>query len=346
MKGFPRQRFLRGWSRLTASGVLLLSAAAPGAALGSQKALLKIETEPPGALVSVRQSAQATAGELRQVAGTTPLEKVFDFGKGGRLWLELEKRGYAPKSVEATPDTKTVNVPLERIKTQDGSEAGGYVFPPLRKMLMAGPEIRVTLRHFAKEEVSTAQGSRLGNTLGEAVRASLSGHLEVEVLPPTQGGEDELTQKALWRDTRTSMELLDPIRLPYLPEAPCLETRSGRDAARRLGERVGADAVLAISGRQTVETGGMKVGKVALFAAGTAASYGAAYSTAMVRADSFFVYPVYVPAFAQGLLLQAALVRCGDGEVLWINKGVWSPLSPDDPAEVARVVKELLSGLP
>jgi hypothetical protein len=142
------------------------------------------------------------------------------------------------------------------------------------------------------------------------------------------------------------MELLDPIRLPYLSEAPCLETRSGREAARKLGERAGADALLVISGRQTVETGGMKVGKVALFAAGTAASYGAAYSAAMARGDSFFVYPVYVPAFAQGLLLQAALVRSGSGEVVWVNRGVWPAVEPTDPAEAARVVKELLSGLP
>jgi hypothetical protein len=65
----------------------------------------------------------------------------------------------------------------------------------------------------------------------------------------------------------------------------------------------------------------------------------------MARGDSLFVYPVYLPAFSQGLLLQAALVRCGDGEVLWINRGVWSPVSPDDSAEAARVMKELFSSL-
>ena len=295
--------------------------------------------------MSVRLSAQAEPGEVRQVSGTTPLEKVLDFGKAGRLWLEVEKRGYAPSSVEVTPDTKTITLPLERIGTKDGREAGKAAAPPLRKVLLVGPEVRVTLRRFAKEEVSADQGSRLGSTLADAVRACYSGRADVELLPVAQDGEEESTQKALWRDTRTSMELIDPVRLPYLSEAPRLETRSGRDAARKLGERFGADAILVVSGRQTVETGGMKMGKVALFAAGSAASYAAAYSAAMARGDSLFVYPVYLPAFSQGLLLQAALVRCGDGEVLWINRGVWSPVSPDDSAEAARVMKELFSSL-
>jgi hypothetical protein len=308
--------------------------------------MLKIETDPPGALVSIRQSPQAGTGDIRQVAGITPLEKVFDFGKGGRLSFELEERGYAPKSVEATPATGSVKVALERVKTPDGSAPSAYVIPPLHKIVLAGPEVRVTLRHFAHEENSVEQGSQLASALGEAVRARFAGRVEVEPLPSVQGGEEELAQKALWRDTRTSMELLDPIRLPYLSETPCLETRSAREAARKIGEPVGADAILVISGSQTVEARGMKVGKVALFAAGTAASYGAAYSAAMARGDSFFVYPVYLPAFAQGLLLQAALVRCGNGELLWINRGVWPAVRPGDSAEATHVVKELLSGLP
>lgn len=324
---------------------LVVASAGFGVSSGARKAALRVETTPPGALVSVRHTNQAETNEVRQVAGTAPFEKVLEFGAQGRLWLEVELRGYAPKTVEVTPDSRTVSVALDRIRCKDGSDAPVYVAPALHTVALAGPEVRVTLRRFAKEEVSVEQGVRLGNALAAAVRGSCKDRFDVATLPDPVAADQGPAEKALWRDARTAMELLDPIRLTFLADTPRLETRSGRDAVRTLGERLGTDAILVISGRQTVETGGMKAGKVALLAAGTAASFAAGYSAAMAHGNSIFTYSVYIPAFSQGLLLQAALVRCSDGEVLWLNKGVWPPLGPDDPT-AARVVQELLSGLP
>ncbi len=345
MTGCCRHGGPKGLPNITVACGLLAASAGFVVASGARKAALRVETAPPGALVSVRHASQAETNDARQVAGTTPLEKVFDFEAQRRLWLEVELRGYAPKTVEVTPESGTVSVALDRIRRKDGSDAPVYVAPALHAVVLAGPEVRVTLRHFATEEVSAEQGAQLRDTLAAAIRAHCKDRFDVATLRDAAGADQEQAEKALWRDARTAMELLDPIRLTFFAEAPTLETRSGRDAARTLGERLGADAILVISGRQTVETGGMKAGKVALMAAGTAASYAAGYSAAMARGDSVFAYSVFIPAFAQGLLLQAALVRCSDGEVLWLNKGVWPPLGPGDPA-AARVAKELLAGLP
>ena len=53
--------------------------------------LLKIETTPTDAIVSFHQTSNIS-DYTRQISGTTPLEKTFDFGKVGQLWLEIEKR--------------------------------------------------------------------------------------------------------------------------------------------------------------------------------------------------------------------------------------------------------------
>ncbi len=337
---------LRRHLSIATTVVVLIAAVAAVNALAAGKAVLKIESDPPGALVSVVHVSGGAGGDVRAVAGTTPLAKAFDFGKAGRLSFVLEKRGYAPATVEAGPATGAVTVTLSRVTTAGGAATGASTAAPPHTIALVGPEVRVTLRHFAHEEVSLEQGTRLAAALAAAIHVGAAGRAEVVTLAPAQGGAEDAAHKALWRDARTSMELLDPIRLAYLAEAPTLETRSGRDAARTLAAGAGADALLVITGRQTVETGGMKAGKVAMFAAGTAISYGGAYSAAMARGDSFFVYPIYLPAFAQGLLLQAALVRGADGEVLWVDRGVWPAVNPDDSAAVARVANELLAGLP
>ena len=337
---------LRRHLSIATTVVVLIAAVAVDNALAAGKAMLKIESDPSGALVSVVQASGGAGGDVRAVAGTTPLAKAFDFGKTGRLSFMLERRGYAPATVEAGPGTGAIAVTLSPVKAPAGAELGATTPAPPHKVALVAPEVRVTLRHFAHEEVSAEQGARLGGVLAGAIRAGLAGGVEVVSLAPTQGGDENAAQRSLWRDARTSMELLDPIRLAYLAEAPTLETRSGREAARTLGAGAGADALLVVTGRQTVETGGMKAGKVAMFAAGTAVSYGGAYSAAMARGDSYFVYPIYLPAFAQGLQLQAALIRCADGEVLWVNRGVWPALDPGNTEAVARVAKELLAGLP
>ena len=141
------------------------------------------------------------------------------------------------------------------------------------------------------------------------------------------------------------MELVDPIRLPFLSTPPRLETRSARETVRSFGEIAGVDAVLLVEGKQNQETGGMKAGKVGLTIAGTAASFGAGYGRALSSGDSFFTYTVFLPSFAEGALLRAALVHCATGEVLWLNKGLWKAIPFDQPERVREVVADLLTGL-
>lgn len=336
---------IRRGSRRLALAVAVLIVPAATLVAASKKAPLKVDSVPPGALVSIHLPGQTGAAELRVVAGTTPLEKTFDFGKAGRLAIEVEKRGYVPGHADVTPDTKAITVTLERIAAGGADEAGAAA-PGPHKLLVVQPDVPVIVRHFSREETSAEEGERLRLRLAEAITSLYSGRQDVEVLAPAQQGEQASAEKSLRRDARTSVELLDPIRLPFLSEAPRLENRGGRDAARALGERFGAAEILVILGKQVVESGGMKAGKVALFAAGTATSYASAYGAAMARGDSVFVYTVYVPAFSQGLLLQAALVRCSNGEVEWINRGVWPPVRGDGSDKADNAIKELLSGLP
>ena len=78
---------------------------------------------------------------------------------------------------------------------------------------------------------------------------------------------------------------------------------------------------------------------------GTANSYAAGYSRAMARGDSFFAYNVITPRFAQGAALNAVMVDCRSGEIVWANNGIWRPIDFNTPAAVDHVLADLLFGL-
>lgn len=320
---------------------LLVLASAPETWAGSpRKAPLTVASVPSGALVSVRDTADPAADGPRVVAGETPLTRTFDFGKGQRVWLELEKRGFQPQTVEVTPATGTVTVTLAPVDAGHAEEPAALAV--IARVAVLDPDVSVIRRGFSAEHRSEEESRDASQALGGAVRGLARDQFEVVALDP---GVDPAVLRSLWRDARTAMELLDPIRLPYLAAAPRLETRSAREAVKSLGEAAGADALLVVDGKQNEETGGMRAGKVGIMVAGTAASYASGFSRASAAGDSFFTYNVYLPSFAEGIALRALLVHCPTGEVLWLDKGLWKPIPFDRPDRVREVTADLLTGL-
>lgn len=335
----PRGRRLqpRSLSVVTALLVVLCCSSAADARRPRLEVALQVSSTPPGALVSVHRTATPDETGPRTVAGTTPLTTTLDLGEERRVWLELERRGFQPEMVEIGPESSSVHVELTPVGdavVAEPSEGG-----PLRIAVLE-PELAVIRRGFAKESVDEEASRALGSALAAAVRGILA-ERGAELVADHAG----VAPKALWRDARTAMTMVDPVRLPYLSEAPRLETRSGRNAAAAVGAELGADALLLVTGKENLETGGMKAGKVGLSVAGTAASYGSAQSAASARGDSFFVYNVFVPTFAQGLVVQALLVDVASGEVRWLDGGLWRPASPDDSESLTAVAADLLAGL-
>lgn len=305
---------------------------------------LKVETLPADALISVHQTKDAKNESSRTVAGTTPVEKNFDFPKeSNRLWLEIEKRGYVPQQIEVTPETKSLFVKLEKMKNSKGETAKGFTFPLIKRLLVVTPEFEVIKRGFASEEVSKDESSAASEYLAKGTLLYFNG--KYEVLPIRASQVDAQLLKSIWRDARTAMELVDPIRLKYLSTPQYLETKSAREAANEFGSRYGGEALLLISGKQNLETAGMVIGKIGLSTAGTAASFGGAYGNALSNGDSWFVYTIYLPSFAQGTLIKATLIDCTTGEVLWVNKGIWGAVKFEDPEEMRKLATDLFSNL-
>lgn len=305
---------------------------------------LKVETLPADALVSVHKTKYAINESIRTVAGTTPVAKDFDFPKeSNSLWLEIEKRGFAPMQLEVTPETRALSVKLERINNNKGEPVREFAFPPIKRLLVVAPEFEVIKRGFASEEVSKEESSAASECLVKGTLSYFNG--KYEIVPIRTCQEDVLLLKSLWRDARTAMELVDPIRLKYLSNPQFLETKNGREAAHQLGSRYEGEALLVISGKQNLETAGLVIGKIGISALGTAASFGGAYANAVSSGNNWFVYTVYLPSFAQGTLIKATLIDCATGELLWVNKGIWGAVKFEDPDEMGKLAKDLFSNL-
>lgn len=307
------------------------------------KHLLKVDTTPSGAIVSVHETDDVSSGLGRQIAGITPFEKNFEFGELGNLWIEIEERGYAPHIEKVFPETENVSIDLDRIKDKNGQYIREFSFPEINRILIAEPDIKVIHRGFSSEEISADQSKMAGKELIKGIDHLFSG--KYEVASTESSDSDKQLLRPLWRDIRSAMALLDPIRLKYFSEPPYLETKTSRNAARKMGDKYSAQVMLFVSGKQNLETAGMVAGKIGITAAGTATSYAGSYSRALSRGDSFFVYNIYTPSFAEGTLLKAALINCSNGEILWVNKGLWGPISFDEPETMEIVVSDLFGGI-
>lgn len=313
-----------------------------GCALTNQH-LVKVQSTPPDALISAQQADDQPAKDVRKVAGSTPLEKKLEFPADNRLRLQVEKRGYVAQTVEVTPDSGTVSVTLQRMKDSNGQDAKEYAVPPIRRLLVPAPDFELIKRGFASEAVSADDSRAASEALAAATSNAFSERFEVVSIPAS--ADDMRLLKAVWRDGRTAMELVDPIRLKYLPTAPYLETKSARDAVTQLGARHQGEAVLLVSGRQSRETAGLMLGKVGLSLAQTGASYGAGYNMAVSTGSSWFLYHIATPDFTEGTLLRAALIDCTSGEILWVNRGLWGTIDFADPEDNTHWTADLFAGL-
>lgn len=324
------------WGHRAAAVVILILAVALPVAAGKRQAEIRVESNPPGALVSVHPTSDTQLGGAMVVAGETPLTKTFRFPKKQNLWLRLEKPGFEPQVVEIELGATHVTVDLAKLDQ-------GFAEPePIAIVAVVTPDLTVVRRGFAKEREDAAAGRAAAGMIARALASRLEGRVAIVAVDDADQAE---LLRPLWRDARSHMELVDPIRLPYMPVPPVLESRSARTAALALAERTGADAVLFVAGRSNVETGGMKAGKVGIMAAGTACSFGSGYANAMSSGSDFFTYNIYLPSFAEGLGLEAVLIDTRTGAVRWANKGLWKPIPLDQPEVADEVAHDLLSGV-
>jgi hypothetical protein len=308
----------------------------------TQKHTLKIETIPVDALVTVCSAPFQDGSRMKKIAGATPIVKELTFGKDNQLWLEIEKRGYETAKVAVKPDTADLNVALTRMTDAKGAPVAVYAFPEVKRILIAEPDFKVILRGFSSETVSDEQSRLARQALIQGVQRFFDAQYETAALPPATKSRP---LRAVWRDVRTRMEFINPIRLKYQPRPVILETAGGQRAAADLGRQYQADVLLFITGKENIETKGMLAGKFGMSVIGTANSYAAGYSRAMARGDSYFAYNVITPRFAQGAALNAVMVECRSGEIVWANSGIWRPIAFNTPAVVDHVLADLLFGL-
>lgn len=293
----------------------------------SNKHLLKIETTPTDSIVSFHQTKNISDYN-RQISGTTPLEKKFDFGKVGQLWLEIEKRGYAPHIIKVLPDTGKISIDLERIKYKNGKHVSNYALPNINRILLAKPDIKIFERGFSSEKISEEKSIIAQEEFTKGIEKFFSHKYEVVSVESSK--HDKKLLRPLWRDVQSAMELLDPVRLKYIALPPLLETRSSRKAAYKLGNKYETEVMLFIKGKQNIETAGLIAGIAGTSIIGTATSYAGGYSRALANNNSFFVYNIYTPSFEEGTLLgKAVLVDCSNGEILWVNRGLLENILTD-----------------
>lgn len=322
-------------SRVAALGLALVIASVPVAAK-KRVAEVRVESRPSGAMVSVAPAGGALKGVFSTVAGETPLSRSFRFPKKYGLLLRFEKRGYEPLVVEIDRDATELAADLMPADIEIEEPA------PVRVLAVVRPDFEVIRRGFASEREDQAAGEAAADALVASVQQVLADEVKtVEV----DDRENRRQTRTLWRDARTRMELVDPIRLPYLTVAPTFESRAAREALTALAESTGCDAVLFIAGKATVETGGMKAGKIGIMAAGTASSFASGYSSAMASGNDFFTYNIYLPDFAEGLALEALVVDLRTAAVRWANKGMWDPVPVNRPELTQAVMADLLTGL-
>jgi len=293
----------------------------------SNKHLLKIETIPTDAIVSFHQTNNISDYN-RQISGTTPLEENFDFGEVGQLWLEIEKRGYAPHIIKVLPKTEKISINLERIKYKNGKYISNYALPNINSVLLAKPDIKIFKRGFSSEKISDEKSITAQEEFTKGIEKFFSP--KYEVVTVESSNLDKKLLRPLWRDVRSAMEIADPVRLKYLAYPPLLETKSSRKAVYELGNKYGTEVMLFIKGKQNIETAGLIAGIAGTAIAGTATSYAGGYNRALANNDSFFVYNIYTPSFDEGTLLgKAILIDCSNGEILWVNRGLLENILTD-----------------
>lgn len=323
--------------------LLIIFIPAFGCAAKKTISTLSVTSQPGDALCTVHGQIEDSVGKPVRVAGLTPVEFPVEFYGDESLWLKVEKRGYHPFVKKIGLD-QAIAIPAV-LEKNDTALCNNEDHPAaIKKILLLAPDMEVILRGTIESQSPEAEARKVSGIIGEKIikRVSTMGSATRLAFDLSQ----EKAFKAIWRDSRTAMEIMDPIRLNYLMCSPKLETSSGRRSAKEIGETYDADAVLLVSGRVDREQGSLVASKLGLHAFGTAASFASGYGRAMSSNQSTFVYTIYLPAFTNGTSLKAVLVDCRSGEILWVNKGIWGIVEFSDDTLVDKLAEDLLTHLP
>jgi hypothetical protein len=308
----------------------------------TRKQAMVVESTPEDALVTVCTDKLKVGSPLKKIAGATPLNKVFEFEKDHPMVLEFEKRGYAGKKVTVDPQRSKISVTLERLIDSDGSPAKTFVFPEIRRIIIAEPRFKSIFRGFSSETVSPEASKQAQQALTSGSERFLNTTYETVTLSPAS---DPKRFRSIWRDAKNLVNTIHPIRLKYQPSPLLLASKSSCSAVQTLGRLHNADVLLLLSGKQNTETAGMVAGKIGMTIGGTANSYAAGWSRAIASGDKFFAYNIYTPQFKSGAVIHAMLIECRTGEIIWANRGIWPPIPFDQPTVVDRIMKDLFFGL-
>lgn len=306
--------------------------------------MMEVNSEPSGALCTLHYQEEESIGSGVTVIGNTPVKNQVSLSNDTGMWLKVEKKGFVPVIQKIVPG-RAVKLSETMIPAGDGECPGKGDHRPSdsNKILVIMPEVEVIARGTFDNEVSEQENERAGKLIGEALIRELDKTATSSLLG--QAVSRSYPLKALWRDSRTVMEIVDPVRLPYSMCPVLLETASGRKSAMNIGKEYQAAAVLLVSGKMDYEKSTLVVSKAGLHVMGTAASFAGGYGRAMSNHQSMFTYTVYIPQAIQGTILKAVLVDAVNGEVLWVNKGVWDTSSFSDSEKIQEMAGDLLSNL-
>ncbi len=276
---------------------------------------IRIESTPPEALLTIHKTEGNPSPETGIITGITPYEGTLDFGKTGKIWMELDKRGYQHHIKEITQDMNPTSVTLKTAKDAKGNDIKGAALKDIHKILLAPPSIKVIERGFSTEKVSEEKSDYTESAVADGAISSLANTHKVTRINVSKTTKKPL--KSLWRDVRSAIELLNPAKIRFTTVPPCLETTSSRKAARQLGKKLGGDAILFITGKQNQETAGMAVGKAVVESTGKFLHN--------QGIDTIVIKDIHIPY----LYLKGALIHCDTGEILWTGTGVWGQIMPD-----------------
>ncbi|WP_157237885.1 hypothetical protein [Desulfobacter curvatus] len=104
------------------------------------------------------------------------------------------------------------------------------------------PKIKVIARGTLGNETSQQGNNRVSGIIGRELTAELQKTKPARLLDRKSSADRRFN--ALWRDGRTAMEIVDPVRFSYTTCPVRLETASGRKTALKIGREYNAKAVM------------------------------------------------------------------------------------------------------
>lgn len=326
---------------------LIIVAAAFCSCAGKQikkERVFEIDSQPPGALCTLHYQENEQFGSPITAIGETPFKKEVSLYTAADVWLKVEKRGFQPFVVKIdTARPVKISASLTQADETACPSNTTQWLNSSDDTLVLMPRIKVIARGTLGNETSQQENDRISGIIGRGVTAELQKAKPARLLDKKSSAGKRCN--ALWRDGRTAMEIVDPVRFSYTTCPVRLETASGRKTALKIGREYNARSVMLISGKADYEQGSLVASKIGMNVLGTAASFAGGYGRAMSNNQSYFTYTVYTPQFTDGIWLSALLVDTDTGEIRWLNKGLWHINDFSKSEDVNKMIRQLLTNL-